>query len=93
MLNENMIDKDDKTVNKKMLDEAVQTILTGMNDLYSRFDGVDKRFDGVDKRLDKIESDIYFVKQDVRDIKANLSDTPTREEFDKLKVKVNAIAS
>ncbi|EKE13031.1 MAG: hypothetical protein ACD_13C00103G0001, partial [uncultured bacterium] len=43
-----MVDKDDKTVNKKMLDEAVQTILTGMDDLYSRFDGVDKRFDGVD---------------------------------------------
>ena len=93
MLNENMIDKDDKTVNKKMLDEAVQTILTGMNDLYSRFDGVDKRFDGVDKRLDKIESDIYFVKQDVRDIKANLSDTPSRREFDKLKVKINTTAS
>ena len=88
-----MIDKDDKTVNKKMLDEAVQTILTGMDDLYSRFDGVDKRFDGVDKRLDKIESDIYFVKQDVRDIKANLSDTPSRREFDKLKVKINTTAS
>ena len=88
-----MVDKDDKTVNKKMLDEAVQTILTGMDDLYSRFDGVDKRFDGVDKRLDKIESNIYFVKQDVRDIKADLSDTPTRNEFDKLKAKVNAIAS
>ncbi|HAU65562.1 MAG: hypothetical protein UT88_C0001G0009 [Candidatus Woesebacteria bacterium GW2011_GWD2_40_19] len=100
MLNEDMVDKDDKTVNKKMLDEAVQTILTGMDDLYSRFDGVDKRFDGVDKRfdgvdkrLDKIESNIYFVKQDVRDIKADLSDTPTRNEFDKLKAKVNAIAS
>ncbi|KKQ48430.1 MAG: hypothetical protein US68_C0033G0007, partial [Candidatus Shapirobacteria bacterium GW2011_GWE1_38_10] len=51
------------------------------------------RFDGVDKRLDKIESDIYFVKQDVRDIKANLSDTPSRREFDKLKVKINTTAS
>jgi archaellum component FlaC len=50
-----------------------------------------KRFDNVDKRLDKIETDIYFVKQDVRDIKADISDTPIRSEFNKLKVKVEAL--
>lgn len=92
-----MTNKDNKTVNKKMLDEAVQTILTGMDNLFEkhdkRLDNVDYGLIKVDKRLDKIESDIYFVKQDVKDIKADFSNTPTREEFDKLKVKVNTIAS
>jgi len=71
-----MVDEDDKTVNKKMIDEAVQTILTGMDHLFAKHD---KRFDSVNQRLDKIESDIYFVKKGVRDIKADLSDTPTRK--------------
>lgn len=92
-----MIGKDDKTVNKKMLDEAVQTILTGMDNLFEkhdkRFESVDDSLVKIDGRLDKIESDIYFVKQDVKDIKADISNTPTREEFDELKVKVHTIAS
>jgi len=89
----------DSLVTKGILDEALldmtDTILKGMDDLFGKQNVVlaehTKRFDNVDKRLDKIETDIYFVKQDVRDIKADISDTPIRSEFNKLKVKVEAL--
>jgi len=103
-----MTDDKEKTVTKGMLDEAldevVQTILTGMDNLFQKheerfngidkkFEGIDKRFDGIDKRLDKIEADVYFMKQDVKDIKEELADTPTRREFKSLKLKVDSLAS
>ncbi len=92
-----MAGKGSEVVNKKMLDEAVQTILTGMDSLFEghnkRFESVDESFAKIDGRLDKIESDVYFMRQDIKDIKVTLSDTPTREEFDDLKVKVSTVSS
>lgn len=76
----------DELVTKGMLNEAVDTILEGINNLYAKHD---QRFDKIDKRLDKIEGDIYFIKRDVKDIKADLTDTPTKREFNDLKSKVD----
>jgi len=66
-----------------MLDEAVDAILKGVDALFRQFKGE------VDKRFDKVESEINFVKTDVRDIKADLSNTPSRKEFNELKTKVD----
>ncbi|MDP1710256.1 MAG: hypothetical protein Q8L28_01440 [bacterium] len=73
---------------KGMLDEAVDAILEGMNNLYTKHD---QRFDKVDKRLDKIEGDVYFIKRNVKDIKIELVDIPTKKEFGDLKRKVDTL--
>lgn len=62
------------------------------NDLASK-DDLHKVGVKLERRLGKIESDVYFIKQDIGDIKSDLATTPTREEFNSLKVKVNSLAS
>ena len=70
-------------VTRSMLNDAVDAILKG----------VDKLFGGLktemNRRFDKVETDITFIKRDIRDIKAELSDTPSRREFNELKTKVD----
>ena len=78
-----MVRKNNPLVTKSMLDEAVDAILKGVDALFRQFKGE------VDKRFDKVESEINFVKTDVRDIKADLSNTPSRKEFNELKTKVD----
>lgn len=80
----------EKFVTETMLQEAVEAILKGMDNLFDRFkDEVSKRFGEVDKRFDKLESEITFIKRDISDIKADLSDTPSRGEFNQLKVRID----
>lgn len=43
------------------------------------------KIDKIDRRLSKVEADISFIKDDIKGLKADLSNTPTREEFEKLK--------
>lgn len=50
--------------------------------------GMDKMFKAQNKRIEKIETDVTFIKRDVQDIKVDISTTPTREEHEKLKAKV-----
>ena len=79
-----------KPVTKGMLDDAVDTLLKGMDNLYDRFKGeLDRGIEKVEARLDNLERDMSFVKRDIRDIKADLSDTPTRKEFTELKSRVD----
>lgn len=106
VLNRAMEKDKDKVITKGMLDNALdemtKTVLNGMDNLFrqhekrfdemdKRFDGIDNRFVGIDSRLEKIESEVYFMRQDIKDIKESLADTPTREEFNRLKLKVNLI--
>lgn len=77
-------------VTKGMLDDAVDTLLAGMDNLHSRFKGeLDKSFDKVNGQLDNLERETTFVKREIRDLKADLSDTPTRKEHNELKGKVD----
>ena len=54
-----------------------------------RFDAVDKRFNKVDGRLDNLEVGQSHIKDQINGLKADLSDTPGRREFQKLKSKVD----
>ena len=76
-------DSKDQIVTKGMLDEAVDSLLVGMDKLYQSFK---KLFE---KELEPIKADITFIKRDTRDIKAELSDTPSRREFKDLKTRVD----
>ena len=82
-----------KAVTRGMLDEAIDAILEGVGsmfkDLCGRLDGVDKRFDKVDRRLDRLEVCQSYLKDQINGLKANLSDTPSRREFQELKTKVD----
>jgi len=70
-------------VTKSMLNDAVDVILRGMDKL---FNGLKTE---MNKRFDSVESDITFIKRDIRDIKVELSDTPSRREFNGLKTRVD----
>lgn len=91
-----MTKKDPKAfVTNESLDDAVGTILRGMDNMFENIttkDDLATTEKRLSKRLDKVESDIYFVGQDIKDIKSDLSDTPTLRQFNTLKAKVNKIS-
>ncbi len=76
-----------------MLDEAIEAILNGVSKMFAEFGKkIDKRFNRVEGklgkvegRLGKIETEVRYVKDEVRGLKADISDTPSRREFEKLK--------
>ena len=84
-------------VTRKMLSQAVDAILKGMDKLVGdlksemnlRFKSVDARFDKVEDRLDDLKSGQRWLKDDIGGLKAELSDTPSRREFEDLKSRVN----
>ena len=88
---------------KKVLNEAVETILKGMDNLYDKFKGemyarfenvnvqfknIDSQFANVENRLDRIEAEMSYVKDEIKGLKADFSTTPSRREFEELKVRV-----
>jgi archaellum component FlaC len=83
-------------VTRGMLDDAVDTLLEGMDNLYSRFkydlgnfgSEMNTRFDNMDDRLRKVEVELSHVKDEVNGFKVELSDTPSRMEFEELKSSV-----
>jgi predicted nuclease with TOPRIM domain len=84
-------------VTREILDEAVDTLLAGMDKLYERFKGetdslrseMNSRFDNVENRLRNIEVELSYVKDEVNGLKADFSTTPSRREFEELKVRVD----
>ena len=60
-------------LNRKLLDEAVDILLKGMDRLYERFKGevgslkdeMNTRFDKVEGRLQRVEAELSFVKDEI----------------------------
>lgn len=77
-------------MNRGLLDTAVETILEGVGELFAAHKKeMNARFDGVDNRIDKVYVRLRgVVKDEVKGIKSDLSNTPTREEFNNLEKKV-----
>ena len=86
-----------KPVTMKDLDEVVRAILAGTEGLFnelrremkSGFEKLYKRFDKVEGRLDVLEVGQGHLKDQINGLKADLSDTPSRREFQQLKSKVD----
>lgn len=73
-----------------MLDDAVDTLLAGMDNLYSGFkNDLNMGFEKVEGRLDNLDREMTFMKREIQDLKADLSDTPTRKEFNEVKSRVD----
>ena len=77
-------------VNRGMLNDAVDTILNGMDNLFSRFqDELNDFREEVNTNFDKVKVRLRGVEDEVKGLKSELSNTPTRKEFNKLKEKVD----
>ncbi len=75
---------------KEMLDQAVEAILGGVDELLAGLRGeMNGRFDKVEGRLDKVKVELAHVKDIVNGLKADLADTPSRREFEQLKTRVD----
>lgn len=77
-------------VTNKTLDEAVDTILQGMDKLITNFrEEVRVGFKKTELRFDRVEAEISGVKDDINGLTAELSDTVSRKEFTRLQTKVD----
>ncbi|OGY16127.1 MAG: hypothetical protein A2785_00890 [Candidatus Chisholmbacteria bacterium RIFCSPHIGHO2_01_FULL_49_18] len=91
-------------VTVKMLNEAVDAILRGVERMFDKQDkridgldkrigGMDKRIGGMDKRIGGMDTRLARVETDVRDVRRRMIDhevdTPTRKEFSDLKARVD----
>ncbi len=77
-------------ITKETLNEAVDTILTGMNNMVEGLEGkMNTRFDGVENRLRTVEVELSHVKDEINGLKADLSDTPSRQEFERVKSRLD----
>ncbi len=84
-----MVSKKDKFVTRKVLDEAVDAIITGVGNMFEEQNkALAGNFKSIDKRFTRIEAELSFIKNDIKDLK---NDTPTRDEFERLKKQVQQI--
>jgi len=85
---EKKLDKSIKGLRNEMkqdLNEAVDAILTGMDNIAT---GLSQEIKENTNRINKLETSFKFMRQDMKDIKAEFSTTPSRAEFEELKKRV-----
>ncbi len=85
-----------EVVTKDLLDDAVETILQGVESLVDEKVGglkseVKAGFNQVNTRLEKLDNEIMWVKGDVKGIRSDLSDTVTRKEHNGLEGRVRKL--
>ena len=89
------MNKNDPVVRKSMLDQAVDAILKGMDRLVSQnkeelrgeIRGSAKE---VKEELRKeFRTELGFVRDDIKGLTSELSNTPSRKEFNDLKIRVD----
>ena len=72
-------------VTRGILDEAVEAILEGVNKMFQGLEvKMTSRFDQLET---KTKSNYNELKDEINGLKADLSDTPSRKEFNELKSK------
>ncbi|MBN1168715.1 hypothetical protein JXA63_02390 [Candidatus Woesebacteria bacterium] len=93
--------KSDAPVVRKDLDDAVETILKGMDNMFKdpenpmnvRLDKVEVRLGKVEGRLETVKGEIQVLKRTVKDeargLRAELSDTVSKKEHNELKARVD----
>ncbi len=82
-----------KPITMKDLDEVIRAILAGTEALITSLrrdlmGEMKSRFTKVDNRLNKLEVGQAHLKDQIDGLKADLSDTPSRRQFEKLKARV-----
>lgn len=78
--------KKDGLVTEEMLDEAVTSILDGMDNLLKE---QDERNQKIFATKEDLKREVSWLRDDISGLKVELSDTPSRREFNELKGRVN----
>lgn len=87
-----MAKKDPKAfVTNETLDDAVNSILSGLDNLLEEQKKTFATKDDLKQFATKedLHKEVSWLRGDIRDLKADLSDTPSRKEFNQLKTKVD----
>ncbi|MBI2009961.1 MAG: hypothetical protein HYS86_02155 [Candidatus Chisholmbacteria bacterium] len=71
------------------IDQRFKKIDQRFKKIDQRFKKIDQRFKKIDQHFDKLKADVLENRRRIDDIKTDLSDTPTRKEFNELKSKVH----
>ncbi len=71
-------------VTNEYLDDAADKILKGMQTM---FNNQDKLNDTKFATKEDLKRETSFIRQDISDLRAEISTSPTRKEFNKLKLK------
>lgn len=89
--------KKEKFVTKELLDSAVDTILNGINNVFEgsrrevneRLGKIEASLKNVENGQRELKTELSYVKDEISGLKADLSDTPSRKEFENLKRRVD----
>ncbi len=84
----------DEPVTRGVLNESVDAILKGMDNLFEKLRNefkseIRSEIEPLKKDVNSMKADITFIKRDIQDIKADFSTTPYRREFKQLKEKMD----
>ncbi len=69
---------------ENLMGDMANTILNGVQ---SMFDERDTKIEKLSKDILEVKSDIKFMHQDIKDIEAEMSDKPSRKQFEEFKSK------
>ena len=73
-----------------VINDAVEKILEGVQNMFNDHNKInDEKF----ATKDDLKREIGFVRNDINDLRAEISTSPTRNEFDELKTKVNRLTN
>lgn len=85
--------KDVKDIVQKTVTEATDAILDGVQTMFDEHNKANyKDFAKVSVKIDSLTTEVRDLKNNVEGIKADISTTPSRDEFNQLKAKVNKMA-
>ena len=68
------------------LDEAVDAILKGVEQMFAK---LDKRLDRLEGGQQELKGEVAHLKDEVKSLNAELSDTPSSRAFNELKARVD----
>ena len=81
------------TVTNRMLDEAKDAILDGINGMFlerdKRLNRIEKRQTSMENLLSDLKVELSHEKDTVNGLKGEFARIPTRKEFDELKARVD----
>jgi hypothetical protein len=81
-----MIKKNSKSVTTEVLNEAVETIIQGVDNLFKE----ERKFNvQTFATKEDLKREVLWVKNDIKGLTEELSSSPSRQEFAKLKGKVD----
>lgn len=86
--NKILVKRIDEVVNDRLTefsDVILKTIDTNRNEANQKFDVVNEKIDSLSRDMTDVKQDIKFLHQDVKDIVTDMSNKPSRAQFETFK--------